>query len=71
MCYMPTGNASEPSVPTAAVCVCSTEAVRIPGIFPTPSMSLQLTFQANMKALAARGHQMTVITPNPLKVSVY
>jgi hypothetical protein len=50
---------------------CSTKAVRIPGIFSTPSISHQLTFQAIMKALATRGHQMTVISPNLLKVSVY
>jgi uncharacterized protein YbjT (DUF2867 family) len=34
-------------------------------------MSHHLPFQAIMKALAARGHQITVISPNPLKVSVY
>jgi hypothetical protein len=48
--------------------MCSTEAARILGIFPTPSISHQLPFQAIMKALAARGHQITVISPNPLKV---
>jgi len=47
---------------------CSTQAARILGIFPSPSVSHQLTFQAIMKALAARGHQITVISPNPLKV---
>jgi len=51
--------------------VCSTQAARILGIFPTPSVSHQLLFQTIMKALAARGHQITVISPNPLKVSVY
>jgi glucuronosyltransferase len=50
--------------------VCSTEAARILRIFPTPSISHQLPFQAIMKALAARGHQVTVISPNPLKVCV-
>jgi len=48
--------------------VCSTQAANILGIFPTPSISHQLPFQAIMKALAARGHQITVISPNPLKV---
>ena len=48
--------------------VCSTQAANILGIFPTPAISHQLTFQAIMKALAARGHQITVISPNPLKV---
>ena len=50
--------------------VCGTKAARILGIFPTPSLSHQLPFQAIMKALAARGHQITVISTNPLKVSV-
>jgi hypothetical protein len=49
--------------------VCSTLATRILGIFPTPSISHQLPFQAIMKALAARGHQIIFISPNPLKVS--
>jgi hypothetical protein len=48
--------------------VCSTKAARILGIFPTPSFSHQLPFQAIMKALASRGHHITVISPNPLKV---
>jgi glucuronosyltransferase len=48
--------------------VCSTQAANILGIFPAPFISHQLTFQAVMKALAARGHQITVISPNPLKV---
>jgi len=51
--------------------VCSTKAARILGIFPTPSISHQLPFQALMKALAAKGHQITVISPNPLKVLVF
>jgi hypothetical protein len=48
--------------------VCSTKAARILVIIPTPSISHQLTFQAIMKALAARGHHISVISPNPLKV---
>jgi hypothetical protein len=51
--------------------ICSTEATRILGIFPTPSISHQVTFQAIVKALAAGGHQITVISPNHLKVSIY
>ncbi|XP_068083108.1 UDP-glucosyltransferase 2 isoform X2 [Anabrus simplex] len=43
---------------------------RILGIFPTPSISHQLPYQAVMKALAARGHQVTVISPDPLKEPV-
>ncbi|XP_066999951.2 UDP-glucosyltransferase 2 isoform X1 [Anabrus simplex] len=42
------------------------DAARILGIFPTASISHQLPMQAIMKALAARGHQVTVISPNPL-----
>jgi glucuronosyltransferase len=51
--------------------VCCTKGARILGIFPTPSISHQLPFQAIMKALAARGHNVTVISPEPLKVSVH
>ena len=51
--------------------VCSTKAARILGIFLTPSISHQLSFQAIMKALAARGHQITVISRNPLKVFLF
>ncbi|KAK7873059.1 hypothetical protein R5R35_000343 [Gryllus longicercus] len=47
-----------------------THAARILGIFPTPSISHQLPYQAVMKALAARGHQITVISPDPLKEPV-
>ncbi|XP_066998723.2 UDP-glucosyltransferase 2 [Anabrus simplex] len=43
---------------------------RILGIFPIPSISHQLPYQAVMKALAARGHQVTVISPDPLKEPV-
>ena len=46
------------------------DSARILGIFPTPSISHQLPFQAIMKALAARGHQITVISPDPLKVGI-
>jgi hypothetical protein len=42
---------------------------RILGIFPSPSLSHQLVFQTIMKALAARGHHVTVISTDPLKVS--
>ena len=50
---------------------CSIKAAQILGIFPMPSISHQLPFQAIMKALSARGHQITVISPNPLKVLVF
>ncbi|XP_067000260.2 UDP-glycosyltransferase UGT5 isoform X1 [Anabrus simplex] len=51
-------------------CSCCGHGARILGIFPTPAMSHQLPFQVIMKALAARGHQVTVISPNPLKTPV-
>ncbi|KAK7788697.1 hypothetical protein R5R35_012811 [Gryllus longicercus] len=47
-----------------------THAARILGIFPTPSISHQLPYQAVMKELALRGHQITVISPDPLKEPV-
>lgn len=42
---------------------------RILGIFPTPSVSHQSVFRPIWKELSLRGHQVTVITPNPLKDS--
>jgi glucuronosyltransferase len=51
--------------------VCCVRGARILGIFPTPSISHQLPFQTIMKALAARGHEITVISPDPLKVSAH
>ncbi|XP_033220022.1 UDP-glucuronosyltransferase 2B33-like [Belonocnema kinseyi] len=43
------------------------EGFRILGICPSTSYSHQQPFQALMKALASRGHQVTVISPVPLK----
>lgn len=43
------------------------DGARILGIFPSPSLSHHLVFQAIMKALVARGHQVTVISTDPLK----
>ncbi|XP_047113409.1 UDP-glucosyltransferase 2-like [Schistocerca piceifrons] len=40
---------------------------RILGIVPTPAHSHQIPFLAIMRALAERGHQVTVITTDPLK----
>jgi hypothetical protein len=45
------------------------DCARILGIFPSPSFSHQIVFQTIMKALVARGHQVTVISTDPLKVS--
>ncbi|PNF23957.1 hypothetical protein B7P43_G10050 [Cryptotermes secundus] len=43
------------------------DGAKILGIFPTPSLSHQLVFQAIMKALVARGHEVTVLSTDPLK----
>jgi len=43
---------------------------RILGIFPSASPSHHIVYQVIMKALAARGHQITVISTDPLKVSL-
>ncbi|VEN48657.1 unnamed protein product, partial [Callosobruchus maculatus] len=40
---------------------------RILGVFQIPSYSHQTVFQPIWKELSLRGHQVTVITPNPLK----
>ena len=44
------------------------DAFNILGICPSTSYSHQQPFQALMKALAQRGHKVTVISPHPLKV---
>ncbi|KAK7788727.1 hypothetical protein R5R35_013368 [Gryllus longicercus] len=56
-------------VPMVALVPCA-RAARFLAIFPTPSISHQLPFQAVMKALAARGHHVTVISTDPLKEPV-
>ncbi|PSN52144.1 hypothetical protein C0J52_06460 [Blattella germanica] len=43
---------------------------KILGIFPTPSYSHQQVYQVIMKALATRGHEITVISTDPLKEPV-
>lgn len=45
----------------------SVYSARILGIFPTPSISHQAVFQPIWRELSLQGHQVTVITPNPLK----
>lgn len=52
-----------------AMATLGAEGFRILGICPSTSYSHQQPFQALMKALARRGHKMTVISPVPLKVS--
>lgn len=47
----------------------NSENARILGIFPTPSISHQIVFHALMKDLAARGHHLTVLTTDSLKIN--
>lgn len=46
-----------------------THAARILGFYPIPSISHQAVYQPIWKELSLRGHQVTVITPNPLNDS--
>ena len=48
---------------------CSVNSANILGIFPTPSISHQVVFQALMKDLAARGHHLTILTPDLIKIN--
>lgn len=48
--------------------VSKSETARILGVFPTPSISHQVVFHALMKDLAARGHQLTVLTTDLIKI---
>lgn len=42
------------------------ENAKILGIFQTPAFSHQVVYRSLTKALAERGHQLTVMTPNPM-----
>ncbi|KAK5639987.1 hypothetical protein RI129_010798 [Pyrocoelia pectoralis] len=44
-----------------------TDAARILGIVPTPSISHQVVFQPLWRELSLRGHQVTTITTDPIK----
>ncbi|XP_077301175.1 uncharacterized protein LOC143921698 [Arctopsyche grandis] len=44
------------------------QSANILGIFPSPSISHQIVFRPLMKALAERGHNILVVTPNPIQV---
>lgn len=46
----------------------ATESARILGIFPTPSISHQIVFHALMKDLAARGHELTILTTDLIEI---
>ncbi|KAG6460584.1 UDP-glucosyltransferase 2 [Manduca sexta] len=43
----------------------SIDGAKILGVFPTPSISHQLALRPLVQELARRGHEVTVITPNP------
>lgn len=56
----------------AKIILCATlvhivNGAKILGIFPTASISHQVAYQPIWKELSLRGHEVTVITPNPLK----
>lgn len=52
----------------AVLFISGAESARILGIFPTPSISHQVVFHALMKDLAARGHQLTILTPDLINI---
>lgn len=47
--------------------VCNVRSAKILCVFNLPSVSHQVVFQPIWKELSIRGHEVTVITPNPLK----
>lgn len=49
------------------IAVSAASGSKILGVFPTPSISHQIVFQPIWKELSLRGHEVTVITPDPLK----
>lgn len=48
------------------VLISNVHSARILGVFPMPSVSHQIVFQPIWKELSLRGHEVTVLTPNPL-----
>lgn len=50
-----------------AMLVSVTHGARILGVFPMASLSHQIVYQPVWRELSVRGHQVTVITPNPLE----
>lgn len=47
------------------------QTAKILGIFPFPSDTHQETYRALTQALAAKGHDVTVITTHPVEVSAH
>lgn len=46
------------------------DCARILALFPTPSYSHQLVFRSVTQALAARGHELVILTPNPVETDL-
>jgi len=55
------------SLVTFLVIIHAVQSAKILGIFPTPSISHQVVFRALMKDLAAKGHELLILTPDPFK----
>lgn len=55
---------------TLFVVAYSVEAANILGVFPMPSPSHSVLGNALFKALAKKGHQVTMVSPYPLKEPV-
>ncbi|CAD0205781.1 unnamed protein product [Chrysodeixis includens] len=51
---------------TCLIFVNTNEAARILGVFPTPSISHQVVFRPLIQELVRRGHNITVITTDPM-----
>ncbi|XP_069686783.1 UDP-glycosyltransferase UGT5-like [Periplaneta americana] len=51
------------------ICFTSTNAARILGVFPMPSISHQVVFRAVMKELHSRGHHVVAVTSDPIRDS--
>lgn len=46
---------------------CEVDSARILGVFPMPSKSHQVVFRSYTQELARRGHELVIITPDPVK----
>lgn len=53
----------------ALFCIPTALSANILAIFPTASYSHQMPLLSLARALAQKGHKLTVITPNPFRVS--
>ncbi|XP_070509433.1 UDP-glycosyltransferase UGT5-like [Chironomus tepperi] len=52
------------SISAFLIFIHAVHSAKILGIFPTPSISHQVVFQALMKDLAARGHELLILSPD-------